>query len=235
MRVLSFLGAVALLRASITSAAILTPGSNAIPEESTPPPGSLTYLDGTVLPEPVGIPGDPSILAVVNMSIYREPAGTLTFFFKLGSPVENPALTLRSIQLAGFAGVDTNVLYWNTDPNQTQLAPISAERSADGDAVRYLFTDPDSDPVPANFPPVAFTTGLLVRTNATSYDIHGSFSAQFSDQNLPYTPVPIQSFAPVGVPEPTTLLALLLAPPTILLRRQHSHEAIPAHNQHQPA
>jgi hypothetical protein len=200
--VLSSVAAIALLAAGIAATpaaasslmapAILNPGQSvSLPD--FPAGADLIATQTESFSSSSGPVGILTEYVVNNAQFSPYAPGDLTFAFGLEVTGDNVA----EVSLPGFAGFDTAVKTCNVAAciEGSGVAPDSAERSADGDIVSFLWS-------------TAFTggsSGFSVYTNATSYTDPPMIQIIDLAGNESFAP----TFLPAATPLPTTWLMLV--------------------------
>lgn len=161
--------------------------------------GEVVATRSTVLefvaPPPNGTDDEPTRFTNTFIhTVVRDAAtGTLSFYYGLEGPIREPVPTdIQDVQFVrGFAGRRTDVATFSS-PND------AAERSADGDAIRFLFSNRES---------ITSFGGFVVRTDATTFEPGGSADLWFSTLQGPGGELRfiVPTFRPAGDGGPTPI------------------------------
>jgi hypothetical protein len=194
------LGAIlaAALVVSPAHATLLAPGGSVTAPNATF--GSLPYAGGTVLASVVNETPYLSVLltGTLTTEVIRETGGTLDFLYQVTADPSNGD-NIHRITVTGFTGVTTDVQFGTaTSPfvAPTSLAMSSADRSSDGSTIGFQLAPAGSA---GGLAPGTTSYVLIVKTDATAFTT-GTTSG--IDGGI----VDWASFAPVAVPEPSSLM-----------------------------
>ncbi|MGC3959301.1 MAG: hypothetical protein QM813_15570 [Verrucomicrobiota bacterium] len=132
------------------------------------------------------------------------PFGGLTFSYRLVNTGECEDF-LGWFSLSGFAGLGVDVNFFGGG-----VAPLTAMRSASGDMVSFGFFDREADKI---FEPGNSSAWLIIQTSAHTWGVN-SFVGVDAET------VTAAAFAPVTVPEPTTVAFAALLGAVLLARRK---------------
>lgn len=178
---------------SAAKAQDLTAGSTVTPTATADP---LTTSGFTTVASTSGTFSTPAENGTYSAYVVRETSGTLDFVYKFHNDASS-ASRLERVTAYNFAGFTTNVGYV---AGSGDVAPGSADRTADGKVVAFNFLGPSD----AN--PGQTSDTLVIRTNATEFT-SGTYTFQDGGATTvaAYSPT---SSTTLPTPEPSSLLSL---------------------------